>query len=444
MQLRPYQDDLIKSARAEMARGSHRVLIVAPCGAGKTILSAFMASEHAKRGGQVLFLAHRRELNEQAAETFAKTGQPTNNISVMSVQTAARRTNRIIKPTMILLDEAHHAAANTWQTILKAFPDAFVIGLTATPCRMDGRGLGDVFERMVQGVTTEWLIDNKYLSPYRYFAPQLASADNLKTLAGDYNKQAVADLMDTPKIIGDAVEHYSRIAPNKQAIVYCASVEHSKHTASAFSAAGYSAAHLDGDTKEDERTNIIQAFRQREIMILTNVDLLGEGFDVPACDATIMLRPTQSTALYIQQSMRCMRYVEGKTAIIIDHVGNCTRHGYPDDPREWSLDAKKKKKRAESTERFVTCEACYGVYEPPPFECPYCGESATQNQRKKLEQQDGELNEITKEMREAARKEKRKEEGMAKSYEDFKRIAKERGYNPYWAVLRAKRRGYRV
>ena len=133
MQLRPYQDDLIKAARNEMARGSHRVLIVAPCGAGKTILSAFIASEHTKRGGQVLFLAHRRELNEQAEDTFARTGQPTKNISVMSVQTAARRTNRIIKPTMILLDEAHHAAANTWLTILKAFPDEFVIGLTATP-----------------------------------------------------------------------------------------------------------------------------------------------------------------------------------------------------------------------------------------------------------------------------------------------------------------------
>ena len=193
MQLRPYQDDLIKSARAEMARGSHRVLIVAPCGAGKTILSAFMASEHAKRGGQgsVFSTSPRTERTRPKKHLPAQASRPKTFRSCRYRPLHAERTE-LSNPPMILLDEAHHAAANTWQTILKAFPDAFVIGLTATPCRMDGRGLGDVFERMVQGVTTEWLIDNKYLSPYRYFAPQLASTENLKTLAGDYNKQAVA------------------------------------------------------------------------------------------------------------------------------------------------------------------------------------------------------------------------------------------------------------
>lgn len=445
MQLRPYQSDLIEGARNAMRQGSHKILIVAPCGAGKTILSTFMSSEHVQRGGSVLFLAHRRELLEQAEETFQRAGQSLKGISIMSVQTAARRVDRIIKPTMVLLDEAHHAAAGTWQTILTAFPDAYVVGLTATPCRLDGKGLGDVFERMVQGVTTEWLIENNYLSPYRYYAPQLANADGIRTVAGDYNKQAVADLMDTPAIIGDAVEHYKKIVPGKQAIIYCASIDHSKHTAAAFTAAGYPASHLDGDTPKEERKQIIQDFRDRKILLLSNVDLLGEGFDVPACDATIMLRPTQSTALYIQQSMRCMRYVEGKTAIIIDHVGNCGRHGFPDDERDWKLTTSKTKKRDKiDGPTFLTCENCYAVYTPPPAECPYCGEPASHKQRRELEQQTGNLNEITKEMREAAKRQKRMEEGMARSYEDFKQIAKERGYKPFWAVIRAKERGYPI
>jgi DNA repair protein RadD len=448
MQLRPYQSDLIQSARDAMQAGSRRVLIVAPCGAGKTILSTFMGSEHVQRGGRVLFLAHRRELLEQAEDTFRRAGQSTTGITIMSVQTAARRIGTLTAPTMILLDEAHHAAAGTWQTILTAFPDAYVVGLTATPCRLDGKGLGDIFERMVQGVTTDWLVDNRYLSPYRYYAPQLADATGIHTVAGDFNKQAVAELMDNPAIIGDAVEHYTRIVPGKQAIVYCASIDHSRHTAAAFTAAGYRAAHLDGDTPGDERTRIIRDFRDRKIMILSNVDLLGEGFDVPACDATIMLRPTQSTALYIQQSMRCMRYVPEKTAVIIDHVGNCGRHGFPDDDRAWELTTSRIKRKPPPTETFLTCENCYAVYIPPPYECPYCGQEANHKQRQQLEQHDGDLGEITKEMREAARKaeqkKKRTEEGMARSFEDFRRIAQERGYKPYWAVIRARERGYLV
>lgn len=362
-------------------------------------------------------------------------------ITIMSVQTAARRVDRIAPPTMIICDEAHHVAAKTWRIVLDAFPLATVIGLTATPCRLDGRGLGDVFSKMVQTVSTQWLIDNKYLAPYRYFAPKLASTEGIKTTAGDYNKQAVSELMDTPKIIGDAVEHYQRIAPGKQAIVYCASIQHSKHIAEAFQAAGICAAHLDGDTDKDTRTETVEKFRAREIMVLSNVDLLGEGFDIPACDAVIMLRPTQSTALYIQQSMRSMRYMPGKTALIIDHVGNCERHGFPDDEREWSLDAAKKK-RTTIMAKFATCEKCYGVYVPPPYICPYCGAETEKKQRAELEQADGDLNEITKEERELQRKTKRREERMAKNYADFKRIAAERGYAPYWAIIRAKQRGY--
>lgn len=441
MQLRDYQADLIAQTRRAMRYGSRRVLIVAPCGAGKTILSTFMASEHAAKGGQVIFIAHRRELLEQTEQTFQAAGQPTEGIHILSVQTAVRRLDGLGRPTMIIVDEAHHAAAGMWQKIIAQWPDAWVVGLTATPCRLDGRGLGDVFDEMITGISTEELITRRFLAPYRYYAPTLASTGDLKVTAGDYNKVASARLMDTPAIIGDAVAHYHRIAPGKQAIVYCAGIEHSRNVAAAFSASGVRAEHLDGDTRALERRRIVNEFRNRRIMVLTNVDLLGEGFDVPACDATIMLRPTQSTALYIQQSMRCMRYQENKTAVIIDHVGNAARHGFPDDVREWSLASPRKRRRRETEPRFVTCESCYAVYQPPPFFCPCCG-AVQESKRSDLEQIDGVLTEITPEERKRIQGQKKAEERAATCYDDLVRIGRDRGYAPGWAYYRAKARGW--
>lgn len=444
MQLRVYQEELITKTRAKMREGAKRILIVAPCGAGKTILSTFMCAEHAAKGGHVLFVAHRQELLEQAHDTFRQAGQSTEGVDILSVQTAGRRIGKLTPPTMIVIDEAHHAAAGTWKKLLSAFPQAWVVGLTATPCRLDGRGLGDVFEHMVTGITTGELIAEKYLAPYRYYAPTLADAGGLQTTAGDYNRAATVRLMDTPAIIGDAVAHYKRIIPEKQAIVYCAGVAHSKHMAQVLGEAGIRAAHLDGDTPVLERRRIINAFRKRRILALTNVDLLGEGFDVPACDATIMLRPTKSTALFIQQSMRCMRYEPGKQAIIIDHVGNATRHGFPDDPREWMLDPKPKKRKKERESRYVTCEQCYCVYEPPPFVCPGCGEAPEKSAREALEQRAGILVEITEEERKALRMRKQQEVRSATSYGDLVAIAKERGYSRGWCYHIAKQRGWVV
>lgn len=442
MRLRDYQQDLIARARREYLQGRRRVLMVAPCGAGKTVLAAHMCEEHAKRGGRALFVAHRRELLEQTHATFSQAGLSTEGIEIISVQTAARRLERMEKPTMIVVDEAHHAAAGTWRKLLSAFPEAWVVGLTATPCRLDGRGLGDVFETIVEGIDAQTLIQRAYLSPYRLFAPPLVSVGGLRTVAGEYDRGQVAALMDTPKVIGDAVQHYLRHIPGKKAIVYCATVEHSKHTADAFREAGIPAAHLDGDTPKQERAQTVHAFRTGAVQVLTNVDLLGEGFDVPDCDATVMLRPTKSLALYIQQGMRCMRYAPGKTAVVFDHVENAMRHGLPDDVREWRLDARKK--RAAQVNFHVTCcKECYGVYESPPFLCPYCGAAPEQAQRaNQPETVDGELVEQRLEL---LRKQRRKDEVRgAKTLDDLYRIANERGYKPGWVYHVARARGWAV
>ncbi len=444
MELRPYQNDLIAKARASMRAGTRRVLIVAPCGAGKTVLSAFMSGSHVANGGQVLFLAHRRELLDQTRKTFEAAGIPQSGIEIMSVQTAARRLGKIREPTMLILDECHHSMANTWRRVLDYYPSAWVVGLTATPCRMDGKGLGDIFQGMAQGVTTAELIRDGWLAPYRYIAPpSQVDLTGVRVVRGDYDQRAIADLVDRPQIVGDAVDHYRQYAAGKQAIAYCASINHSQHTAEAFTAAGVRAAHIDGATPEWQRDWIIKQFRDRKIMVLSNVDLLGEGFDVPACEACIMLRPTQSTALYIQQSMRCMRPGPGKTAIILDHVGNCAQHGFPDDDRDWSLDAKKHKPRAKAP---LICPTCYAAYDPPPYQCPSCGYAAHDETerapRPGPEQVDGELAEITPEQREQARKDRRREEGMCRSYDDFMKLAIKRGYKSGWAWWRAKERGY--
>ena len=427
--------------------------MVAPCGAGKTVLAAFMCGEHVARGGRVLFLAHRSELLKQAAQTFERAGvaqitadrgaiiELGDRITVMSVQTAARRADRLTEPTMIIADECHHAAAKTWQTVLQAFPAAHIVGLSATPVRLDGKGLGDCFDAMVQEVDAEWLIGNGYLAPYRYFSVPTLDTGNLKKKRGEYQAADIEALFaqkGESKVAGDVVAHYRRLADGQQAICYCPSVRLSQYYAERFSEAGIAAEHMDGDMTPDARQAAVERFRRRETRILCNVDLLGEGFDVPDCACCIMLRPTASLSLYIQQSMRCMRYREGKTAIIIDHVANHRRHGAPDEAREWTLDGRRKAGKDSDVPTTRECPDCYAVLRGQPDECPYCGH--------KFERPPIDEEEIPEEddavQLEEIRFAKRREESAARSLEDFQRIAKERGYKPGWAWMRAKARGY--
>ena len=446
MRLRDYQLDLIEGARRAMAQGHRRVLIVAPCGAGKTVLASYMAGEHAGRGGKVLFLAHRHELLEQTRDTFQRAGVPMAGVEVMSVQTAARRADKLPGAgyTMLMLDECHHAAAGQWRKVLEALPGAWAVGLTATPCRLDGQGLDDIFPAMVEGITTGELIARGYLAPYRCFTWPLIDRGKLRVSHGEYRFDAQ---LLSPKVVGDAAAHYLDICPGKQAICYCGSIEASRAACAAFRAAGVEAAHLDGDTPAGERAAIVAAFRVGEIRVLTNVDLLGEGFDVPACDAAILLRPTKSLSLHIQQSMRCMRPGPGKTAIIIDHVGNILAHGLPDEVRSWSLSGKPKREAS----GLRKCPHC-GLMNPAEFEaCALCGLPLAGEMviRTGPEYQEGQLRELDRAAREAMRqlrereaRRKRQEEGQCRSYEDFLQLAQERGYKAGWAYHKAKARGY--
>ena len=447
-QLRPYQELLIEGVRDEFRQGRRRICIVAPCGAGKTIIMAWMAAQSAVRGQSVLFAVHRQELIAQSSQTFETlgihhgiiaSGCPVNDelIQIGSIFTVARRLTKIQEPAVLIFDEAHHAMANTWRKLIEVFPKAFIIGLTATPARMGGEGLGDVFESLVLGPSVRQLIDWGNLSPYQYYAPPVrANLEGIRVKYGEYVRADVALRMDKSEIIGDAIEQYRKLADGKRAICYCVGRAHSEHTAEMFREAGINAVHIDGETQNGVRKAAIEQFRTGEIQVLCNVDLISEGFDVPAMEAVVLLRPTQSLTLHIQQSMRPMRPDENnpdKVAVIIDHVGNVYRHGLPDEDRTWSLDGRKKSKQAEPREVSLRqCPECYAAHRPAPV-CPLCGYTYKIESRAEPEQRKGELAKID----ELERKRKRQEVGQARNVTDLEQIALSRGYSLRWIAKMA-------
>lgn len=444
--LRPYQELLIEGVRDEFRQGRRRTCVVAPCGAGKTVIMAWMAAQTAVQGHPVLFAVHRQELIEQSSRTFSALGvqhgiiapgcpNTDERIQIGSIFTIARRLGKIQPPGVIILDEAHHATANTWRKLIQAFPNAFVIGLTATPARMGGEGLGDIFESLVLGPTVKQLIEWRNLAPFQYYAPPVkADLSGLRVRYGDYVQSEVALRMDRSEIIGDAIEQYKKLADGKRAICYCVGRAHSEHTAEMFRAAGIPAMHIDGETPDAVRKAAIEQFRAGEIRVLCNVDLISEGFDVPAMEAVILLRPTQSLTLYIQQSMRPMRPDAdnpGKVAVIIDHVGNVYRHGLPDEDRVWSLDGKKKQSQPREIS-LRQCPKCYAAHRPAPV-CPLCGYRYMPEDRSEPIKREGELVKID----ELERKRRRQEVGQARNIVDLEQIALRRGYSLRWITKMA-------
>lgn len=358
MPLRPYQSELVEQTRQAWREGYHAPCIVLGCGGGKSVIVAEIARRTTFNGKKVLFLVHRQELVQQIIRTFIRWGVDMNYCDVMMVQTAARRIKKLSKPALIITDENHHSLALSYKKIYDAFPDVLRVGVTATPVRLNGDGLGDVNDKLIIGPSTKWLIDHNCLAPYDYYAPSVADLSGLHIKMGEFVTADVEKAMIKKAVFGDVIGYYRQLADGKKAVCYCSSVKHSLATAEAFREAGINAVHIDGTTPDAERNRIISDFRAGRITILCNVDLISEGFDVPDCECAILLRPTQSLTLYIQQSMRCMRYRPGKRAIILDHVGNYARFGMPDDDRLWSLEKRKrniKKEAAENAEKVKQC-----------------------------------------------------------------------------------------
>lgn len=436
-QLRPYQIELLEDVRQAYRDGYRRPCIVLPCGGGKSCITAEVARGATDKDNRVLFLVHRRELVDQIRHTFYSWGVDLSLCRVEMVQTACRRLARLPEPRLIITDENHHALASSYRKVYDYFPHAQGLGVTATPVRLNGGGLGDVNDKLVVGASAKWLIENEYLAPYDYYAPAVADLSGLHTRRGEFIAAEAADALDKGTIYGDVIGHYRELAKGRKAICYCASVWHSQQMAERFTEAGIPAAHIDGTTDKRVRARIIEQFRAGSLQVLCNVDLISEGFDVPDCGCSILLRPTQSLTLYIQQAMRCMRYQPGKRAVIIDHVGNYTRFGLPDDDRQWDLEPKRKKKQmVDQGERIRQCPECYLTF-PFAAQCPHCGYVFPTQGRAVLEERpEAELKQVHGFTLDYSRPED------CSSYYELRQYGERHGYKPGWAWHQAKARGF--
>lgn len=457
IELRDYQSEVINRARQAFRR-SRRVLIQAPTGSGKTVLAAYMIAQTVARGDSAWFACHRAELVDGTSKTLRKFDQPhgiigagypldtSQSVQVCSIDTLKNRLHILRAPKLAIIDEAHHCSAAGWAKVTDWLHDngACIIGLSATPRRLDGKGLDAHFDDLVIGPDVLWLIEQGHLSPYRIFAPPGPDMSGVKKRMGDYATSETAERVDRPTLIGDIVTHWDKHARGMRTVAFGVTVAHSQHIADSFSASGIAAAHLDGNTDRETRARTIVEFSSGKIDVICNVNLFGEGFDLSsiaqrdvAIDCVIQARPTQSLALHLQQVGRAMRPREGKTAMILDHAGNTLRHGLPDDDREWSLEGRDmKKRRAEENEipPPTICEGCFhAVKKPLPPACPYCGKPFRMIEQ--IETTAGDLIEITQAQIAEARRSRIREDRAAKTVDDLYALGRARGYKypMHWA-----------
>ena len=410
MQLRDYQNLAISNVRKSFQAKYRSVLLTLPTGAGKTVIFSEITRLAGLKGLNVLILVHRKELIDQAGDKLTKANvkygiiaaghkESKSNVQVASVQTLINRLNNPNQFDLIIIDEAHHAVANSWRKIFDFYKSAIKLGVTATPMRMTGAGLGEIFDKLIIGSTIPELVEQKYLAEHEVYAPpNKLNLDKIRTIRGDYSKKEVEDELGKVDIVGDAVENYRRLGQNKPAIAFCISVKHGQYVTNKFKQAGYTAELITGSMKSDDRKTLIDNFKDGKLQILVSIDVVSEGFDVEGCYVAILLRPTQSEALYIQQVGRVLRPEPNKVAIVLDHVGNTKRHGFVDDVREFDLHQKAKTKRkGELAPAVETCEVCFAVYRPQPI-CPVCGHKK-EIRKREITYEDGELVKMKKELR---------------------------------------------
>lgn len=453
IQLREYQNDILNEVRQHMMNGTKKILVEAPTGAGKTVIASEMLRLCHSKGMRAAFMMHRRELVKQSSDTLKAFGIKHGVISsgfkenlgefvqVNSIQTLIRRKD--IKPfKLIIWDEAHHCASSTWDKLFNQYPDAFHILLTATPERLDGKGLKDYADVMVRGPKIQWLIDNGFLCDYDIYAPSNVSLKGTKIRFGDFAKNEMVEIIDNPTITGDAIKEYKKLAMGKRAVIFCVTVEHSEHVVEQFNRAGIIAVHIDGNTPTAQRDYLLNEFKLGRIHVVSNVALFGEGFDLPQLSVLIQLRPTASMSLYRQMCGRVLRTYTGKDkALILDHVGNAKRHGLPCTEIEWSLEGRDKKKRdKDGTAPVRTCERCFLTQPSMIKACQSCGLEFKITERE-ITEAEGELAKLDKEKMKLQQK---REKGSARTLQDLIALGKSRNYkNPHaWAshVYNSRRR----
>mgnify|MGYP005812438807 CR=1 FL=1 len=449
-QLRLYQNKAIENIRTQFKKGKRKILLVAPTGSGKTVIASEIIKRAEENGKKTLFIAHRRELILQCSRKLhdfgvnhgvimaGKSPFEFANVQVASIQTFTSRKDRddFTKPDadLLILDEAHRSVSNSFRNLVNEYPNAFTIGLTATPIRSDGKGLGDIYEEIVETSSVKELTEQGFLAPNRIVAPTIPDLKGLKTIAGDYEAKGLDKKMNKPKLVGDIVTHWVRHANNRPTVVFCTSIKHSKYVSAIFNDNGIPSGHIDGEMPEIEREAVLSDLRNGRIKVLSNCQVLTEGWDCPKVSCVIICRPTLSLGLHLQMLGRSLRiFPNKKDTLIIDHAGNVYRHGFIDDDRDFKLTmtkVKAKDKRiVEPIEKQpITCLECDGTVYMPTREqraCPNCGHIPTKKEQKILIKQ-GRLVEVPKEKIEL-------EYDKKDFYAELLYYSRQRGYNDGWA-----------
>lgn len=454
---RPYQSKAIDSLRQNFASGIQRQLLVAPTGAGKTTIAAIVIDGVIRKKKKAWFLAHRRELIDQCSERLDDHRihhgviqgkhprfKPWLPVQVVSVMTALKRLQATSEspPDLIIVDEAHRSLAESYVVILEAFPNAIVIGLTATPWRLDGKPLGDRYDKLVLVATPQELIDLGFLLAPRVFAPNVPDLSGVRKMGGDYKNDDLADRMKTATIVGDIVTHWKdrvQASGNPQTVLFAVNKAHSMILRDRFRDEGIAATHIDESTKASERKHVKQDLSSGQVQVVCNCQILTEGWDMPSLGAVVLARPTKSVALFLQMAGRGMRTHNGKTGwLLMDHAGSVLEHGFPQSDREYSLDkvAVTQKGKEESGPAVTVCEDCFAIYASRIRVCPSCGHERKVQERSIEEDSDAELAELTpKQLEDMKRKKARKIPWVARvaRLTDLYEEAEEKEYRKGWA-----------
>lgn len=434
--LRDYQTDIFLKATNAFRNGSRGVCCVLPCRSGKSYIMARMI-QGAK--GNVLVLAHRHTLIKQHKDLLESLGVLTDKVRVESVFTEASRLGRYAPSAvdLIIADECHLAEAMSYRKVCEYYKNCKIVGFTATPSRLDGKPL-TLFDTLVTGITANELIKMGAISDYDYYAPDLnLNIESVDMVAGEYHNGQLTDLMCQSAIFGDVLKYYRMLGEDRQAIAYCTSVKHSEQTAKMFNDNGISAISIDGSMSMKVRDERMRRFRNGEIQILCNCNLISEGVTLPNASVGLLLRPTMSLPLFIQQSCRVLTPVEGKKAVIIDFVNNVQKHGLPTDNHEWCLSQPVKKRKEFNEDGTLTirqCPNCFKCFRTAP-KCPWCGfeyEVKGRELRTIKEVEFKRIEAVEKEEQERQRKAARMEVGQCRTIAELQRIAKERGYAQGW------------
>jgi DNA repair protein RadD len=384
--LRDYQNAAIADVDRQIEAGKRCVMVVAPTGAGKAVILAAVTRRAAAEGKRVLVLAHTREIIKQTARKIYDNGvqnfgiiaaglqeHPGEPVQVASIQTLWSRAfqrDRMPLPAahVLIVDESHHCPAETYRKIIASYPNAVLLGFTATPCRGDGRGLGGIFEAIVQTPQIAKLIEQGYLVKTRVYAPIDPDLSGVRTVAGDYVEKQLAERMDRDNLVGDIVTHWHRYGERRKTVCFAVNVAHSLHIRDEFRTAGVVAEHVDGGTPKPDRDAALARLASGETEIITNCMVLTEGWDMPAASCAILARPTRKMGLYRQMVGRILRPAPDKAdAVVLDHSGAVFRHGFVEDRVDWTLDPEK---RAYSP---IHAARLHSGYSSRLLECTQCG-----------------------------------------------------------------------